>query len=392
MSTFNIQLHVPNNDHTGWNIWHPETAINNIVDENGAGILGADDRIKTKFLPQWITGQMKYISSIADPAPALDDLVDLIESYLTSPSGLGLTSDDLTASNAAQYYSGKFFIVGGSETLTFTQGGKHYFDNFDDNESGSTTSLEPGDWLVLNSKNGANFYWGVINNRYAEANTSSKGVVQLATKAQAEGFTNDSNVLTPKTGFDLVNKKLLDYVTNATFSAFQEAVIQNYALKMDLTPLQNSINNLMVNKQDKLVFTGTGQNIKTVANKSLGGQGNIVLDISDISGLTAELNKKLELGTVSNMVGDAVAEHAGAVNAHSNVFASYAKKESPTFTGTPTAPTAAYTTNNTQIATTAFVRSAINNFNKIPAIPAANFPATPDADVYPSGMLVAKII
>jgi hypothetical protein len=306
MSTYNIQLHVPNSNHTGWIKWHPETSIDNIVDENGAGILGSDSRIKTKFLPQWITGQMKYISSIADPAPALDDLVDLIESYLTSPSGLGLTNDDLTAPNAAQYYSGKFFIVGGSETLTFARSGNHYFDNFDDNESGSTTSLEPGDWLVLNRKDGANFYWGVINNKYAVANENVKGVVQLATKAQAEDYTNNSNVLTPKTGSDLVNKKLLNYVTNTNFSAFQQQVADNYALQIDLASVQNVVSNLITSKQDRLIFTGTGQNIKTVGGESLSGSGNISF--------------------------------------------------------------------------------------KIPAIPKANFPATPNIDDYPSGTLVAKIL
>lgn len=42
-------------------------------------------------------------------------------------------------------------------------------------------------------------------------------------------------------------------------------------------------------------------------------------------------------------------------------LSSYAKKASPTFTGTPKAPTAAAGTNTTQIATTAFVSSAITN-------------------------------
>lgn len=40
---------------------------------------------------------------------------------------------------------------------------------------------------------------------------------------------------------------------------------------------------------------------------------------------------------------------------------SYAKKASPTFTGTPKAPTASAGTNTTQIATTAFVKTAITN-------------------------------
>ncbi|WP_089630825.1 phage tail protein [Escherichia coli] len=54
-------------------------------------------------------------------------------------------------------------------------------------------------------------------------------------------------------------------------------------------------------------------------------------------------------------VDDQMAKHLAAPDPHSQ----YAQKESPTFTGTPTAPTAAQSVNNTQIATTAFVKSAI---------------------------------
>ena len=54
-------------------------------------------------------------------------------------------------------------------------------------------------------------------------------------------------------------------------------------------------------------------------------------------------------------VDDLMAKHLAAVDPHSQ----YAPKDSPTLTGTPTAPTAAQTVNNTQIATTAFVKSAV---------------------------------
>ena len=54
-------------------------------------------------------------------------------------------------------------------------------------------------------------------------------------------------------------------------------------------------------------------------------------------------------------VGDLMAKHLAAADPHTQ----YATKESPSLTGTPTAPTAAQTVNNKQIATTAFVKSAI---------------------------------
>lgn len=49
------------------------------------------------------------------------------------------------------------------------------------------------------------------------------------------------------------------------------------------------------------------------------------------------------------------------VSAGNHSHSSYAPKASPTFTGTPKAPTAAAGTNTTQIATTAFVKTAVDN-------------------------------
>lgn len=54
-------------------------------------------------------------------------------------------------------------------------------------------------------------------------------------------------------------------------------------------------------------------------------------------------------------VDDLMAKHIAAADPHTQ----YAPKESPTLTGTPKAPTAPAGTNTTQIATTAFVKSAI---------------------------------
>ena len=78
-----------------------------------------------------------------------------------------------------------------------------------------------------------------------------------------------------------------------------------------------------------------------------GRTGSIVLSKSDV-GLgnvdnTSDLNKPISTATQS------------ALNLKANLA-------SPTFSGTPTAPTAATTTNNTQIASTAFVRSAITDY------------------------------
>ncbi|RUS02614.1 phage tail protein [Pectobacterium polaris] len=61
------------------------------------------------------------------------------------------------------------------------------------------------------------------------------------------------------------------------------------------------------------------------------------------------------LKKMQETTGDSVQKHLAASDPH----AQYAPKNSPALTGTPTAPTTAQTANNTQIATTAFVKSAI---------------------------------
>ncbi|AOR59441.1 phage tail protein [Pectobacterium parmentieri] len=61
------------------------------------------------------------------------------------------------------------------------------------------------------------------------------------------------------------------------------------------------------------------------------------------------------LKKMQETTGDNLQKHLAASDPHSQ----YAPKNSPALTGTPTAPTTAQTANNTQIATTAFVKSAI---------------------------------
>lgn len=66
--------------------------------------------------------------------------------------------------------------------------------------------------------------------------------------------------------------------------------------------------------------------------------------------------------TILNAIADVKTDAANKLNAHASVLDAhprYAPKDSPAFTGTPTAPTAASNSNNTQLATTAFVKAAV---------------------------------
>ncbi|WP_253260288.1 phage tail protein [Pectobacterium odoriferum] len=66
--------------------------------------------------------------------------------------------------------------------------------------------------------------------------------------------------------------------------------------------------------------------------------------------------------TVVNAIADVKTDVANKLNAHASILDAhpqYAPKASPTFTGTPTAPTAASSSNDTQLATTAFVKAVV---------------------------------
>ncbi|WP_433915757.1 phage tail protein [Pectobacterium brasiliense] len=66
--------------------------------------------------------------------------------------------------------------------------------------------------------------------------------------------------------------------------------------------------------------------------------------------------------TVLNAIADVKTDAASKLNAHASTLDAhpqYAPKASPAFTGTPTAPTAASGSNDTQLATTAFVKAVV---------------------------------
>ncbi|WP_419720721.1 phage tail protein [Pectobacterium carotovorum] len=87
-----------------------------------------------------------------------------------------------------------------------------------------------------------------------------------------------------------------------------------------------------------------------VADRVIAGPGGISnRQAEQLASRTAYLKKMQET------TGDSLQTHLAASDPHSQ----YAPKNSPALTGTPTAPTAASGSNNTQLATTAFVKAAV---------------------------------
>ena len=128
--------------------------------------------------------------------------------------------------------------------------------------------------------------------------------------------------------------QLIDLLNSYTFSTSQlSRVVDNISTSSN----QTAITAVSANNDYNLVFTITG-----IASS------NAILSID--SGVNIKYNPSTDTFTVPNLTVGTSATIPG-----------YALLSSPALTGVPTAPTASAGTNTTQIATTAFVQTAVNS-------------------------------
>ena len=111
---------------------------------------------------------------------------------------------------------------------------------------------------------------------------------------------------------------------------------------------------------DGQVLTSTGSGVAW-ENAAAGGIASLVADTSPQLGGTLDANSNtIDMGT--NVITDTkVGQWDTAYSWGNHASSGYATLASPTLTGTPLAPTASASTNTTQIATTAFVGTAVSN-------------------------------
>jgi hypothetical protein len=162
---------------------------------SGVVPLNASSKIEETYLPNFIFGGMRYISSISGNTTA-ETLLDSAQSHVASNGGT---------------VSGCYFIVSGTTTVTITGGADtnngvtHTFSpgpiNMTAEESDNvfdTIDLEPGDWLIINETWGPYFSttyqrWSVVNNTYALVTTSAPGIMSAADKTKLEGIEASAN-------------------------------------------------------------------------------------------------------------------------------------------------------------------------------------------------------
>lgn len=131
---------------------------------------------------------------------------------------------------------------------------------------------------------------------------------------------------------------------------FWQKIKAKFATQTDLTTTNNNLSSLQ-SQVDGIVAEGGEPNV--IDTIKVNGTAQAVTD------KTVDISVPTNNNQLTNGAG-----YQTAANVKSTVESyNYAPLASPTFTGTPKAPTAAAGTNTTQVATTAFVTSAINSLD-----------------------------
>ena len=203
-----------------------------------------------------------------------------------------------------------------------------------------------------------------------DADATTKGKIQLANDL---GGTAASPTVNSVGG-----------VSSATIASLPSTVATNSA---NITSLQTSVNanTASITANTNSIATNSSNiatntnNIATNTSNITSLQTNVAANTSSITANTANIvtnTTNIAANTASiTSLENRVAANTSSITVNTNDIALRATIASPSFTGTPTAPTAAAGTNTTQIATTAFVTSIVGGS------------ATPDADATTKGKI-----
>lgn len=185
-----------------------------------------------------------------------------------------------------------------------------------------------------------------------EATTSGKGITKLTDSVTS---TSTASAATPNSVKTVYDKTIS--VKNSLDNEIQRAIAAENNLeskKLDKTTIADS-------STPGLVKSGTDISVDSLGNVSVNdnSHNHIVSNLSDLTATADELNV-LDGMTASTAELNYTKGLTGNIQTQLNAKAPLA---GPVLTGTPKAPTASAGTNTTQIATTAFVQTAVSNHN-----------------------------
>lgn len=292
---------------------HPSTAGNKHLPSGGTA---------NQYLKNVSDGTGEWAS--ADSAPA-EDSEALITSGAVYTAVAGLDAQIDTKADANHTHADATASNSGMMTAEMVQklaGISEGATNITVDAEMSSTSTNPVQNRVINEALGGK---SDTSHTHSVATSDTAGFMGTADRTKLDGIEAEAN------------KTIVDSELNNS----SENPVQNKVIHAALATKANASS--LAGKQD--VITGAAS---TIVTDNLDASKAIITDAS--GKIAASPVTAAELA----FVGGVTAGIQGQLNGK-------APLESPAFTGTPTAPTAASTTNNTQLATTEFVQTLVNN-------------------------------
>jgi len=208
----------------------------------------------------------------------------------------------------------------------------------------TTAQLELGE-LAVNTHDGK---------LYTKKDDGTAAVVQIGDAASTADALSTARTIA--LGGDVSGSTSFDGSANVTITATVADDSHNHVIS-NVDGLQTALDAKLPLSGGQLTGNITFSGAQTVDGRDLSADGSKLDGIE--SGATADQTASEILTAIKTVDGAGSGLDADTLDGVQG--ASYAQLASPTFTGTPAAPTAAAGTNTTQIATTAFVSTAVAN-------------------------------
>lgn len=199
----NIQLRQKLNDtfNDTNSVLYPQTIPSQVV-----GLLSGG-KLASSYIPDALFGGLKFTDTISGTDDGNGNYIENV----TDLSPNGISGQDFWDQSGPQddRYNGAYWIATRELYLDITSGGNGvevYIENQgttvtldDTGTTGDVAKLQAGDWLVFSGVNlggetgTAAYYFSVVNNTYALATTSSRGLMSSADKTKLDGIAANAN-------------------------------------------------------------------------------------------------------------------------------------------------------------------------------------------------------
>lgn len=206
----------------------PVVRITDAVGSDGTTSFLDGGKIRSSYLPSYVIGGMKFFGVADLSAGTTEANAVAVETLGFSGAGFSTIVNATNFSTTADTFMGNYVVVNvagwvkGTDGNTTTPVAYYRFGakNVDNTppytaeigEEGDNTSpifLERGDWIVLTGRsspatNAFYYHFGIVNNTYADATSTVKGVVTISNATDTSAMNGSGKVITEDVLFDVI--------------------------------------------------------------------------------------------------------------------------------------------------------------------------------------------